>query len=55
MPRLASHAAAPLASAHFDGSAIAAPARPGREIADAGRRDEARALPDRLHDKVAAR
>jgi len=34
---------------------LAAPARPGREIADAGRRDEARALLDKVRAQVAAR
>jgi tetratricopeptide (TPR) repeat protein len=35
--------------------ALAAPARPGREIADAGRRDEAKALLDKVRAQVAAR
>lgn len=35
--------------------AIAAPARPGREIADAGRRDEAKALLDKVRGQVATR
>jgi len=34
---------------------LAAPARPGREIADAGRRDEAKALLDKVRAQVAAR
>ena len=35
--------------------ALAAPARPGREIADAGRRDEAKALLDKVRAQVASR
>lgn len=35
--------------------ALNAPARPGREIADAGRRDEARALLEKVRAQVAAR
>ena len=34
---------------------LAAPARPGRELADAGRRDEAKALLDKVRAQVAAR
>jgi len=34
---------------------LAAPARPGREIADAGRREEAKALLDKVRSQVAAR
>jgi cytochrome c-type biogenesis protein CcmH/NrfG len=34
---------------------LAAPARPGREVADAGRRDEAKALLDKVRAQVAAR
>jgi tetratricopeptide (TPR) repeat protein len=34
---------------------LAAPARPGREIADAGRREEAKALLDKVRAQVAAR
>lgn len=34
---------------------LAAPARPGREIADAGRKEEAKALLDRVRAQVAAR
>jgi tetratricopeptide (TPR) repeat protein len=35
--------------------ALAAPPRPGRELADAGRRDEAKALLDKVRAQVAAR
>jgi tetratricopeptide (TPR) repeat protein len=35
--------------------ALSAPPRPGREVADAGRRDEARALLDKVRAQVAAR
>jgi tetratricopeptide (TPR) repeat protein len=35
--------------------ALAAPPRPGREVADAGRRDEAKALLDKVRAQVAAR
>jgi cytochrome c-type biogenesis protein CcmH/NrfG len=35
--------------------ALAAPARPGREIADAGRRDEAKALLDKVRAQIASR
>ena len=34
---------------------LAAPARPGREIADAGRKEEAKALLDKVRSQVAAR
>jgi Tfp pilus assembly protein PilF len=34
---------------------LAAPARPGREIADAGRRDEAKTLLDKVRAQVATR
>ncbi len=34
---------------------LTAPARPGREVADAGRRDEAKALLDKVRAQVAAR
>ncbi|MCU0764538.1 MAG: hypothetical protein MUF32_00555, partial [Burkholderiaceae bacterium] len=34
---------------------LAAPARPGREVADAGRKEEAKALLDKVRAQVASR